>query len=78
MEFSDLKKYIFHFQGGYRVATKAGGCSMSDELELARAVGVLEEEAGLRITLADVAAGLGLTLVAWVGLVAWILIGQML
>ena len=23
MEFSDLKKYIFHFQGGYRVAMKA-------------------------------------------------------
>lgn len=51
---------------------------MSDEFELARAVGVLAEEAGPRITLADVVAGLVLTLVAWVGLVAWILIGGML
>lgn len=50
---------------------------MSDELELARAVGVLEE-AGPRIARADVATGLVLTLVAWVGLVAWILIGGML
>ena len=51
---------------------------MSDELELARAVGVLAEEAGPRITRADVGAGLVLTLVGWVGLVAWILIGGML